>query len=73
MEREKEVSMFHRGESNGATILASFLLGGIVGAGIALLFAPYSGRKMRGKIADLADDAKEYATDYAKKLKDKVA
>jgi gas vesicle protein len=60
-------------ESNAATILASFLLGGIVGAGISLLFAPYSGKKMRGKIADLADDAKEYATDYAKKLKEKVA
>jgi gas vesicle protein len=69
----KEVDMSEREESNSATILISFLLGGIVGAGISLLFAPYSGRKMRGKIADLADDAKEYATDYAKKLKDKVA
>jgi gas vesicle protein len=69
----KEVDMPEREENNSATILISFLLGGIVGAGISLLFAPYSGRKMRGKIADLADDAKEYATDYAKKLKDKVA
>ncbi len=64
--------MFQREESSAGTILASFLIGGIVGAGISLLFAPYSGRKMRGKIADLADDAKEYATDYAKKLKEKV-
>jgi gas vesicle protein len=69
----KEVDMSEREGSDSATILISFLLGGIVGAGISLLFAPYSGRKMRGKIADLADDAKEYATDYAKKLKDKVA
>ncbi len=65
--------MFQKEESNAGTILASFLIGGIVGAGISLLFAPYSGRKMRGKIADLADDAKEYATDYARKLKEKVA
>jgi gas vesicle protein len=65
--------MFQREGSNGAAILASFLIGGIIGAGISLLFAPYSGRKMRGKIADLADDAKEYASDYAKKLKEKVA
>jgi gas vesicle protein len=65
--------MSEREGSYTAAILASFLLGGIVGAGISLLFAPYSGRKMRGKIADLADDAKEYATDYAKKLKEKVA
>ncbi len=64
--------MFQREESNGAAILASFLIGGIVGAGLSLLFAPYPGRKMRGKIADLADDAKEYASDYAKKLREKV-
>ncbi len=65
--------MFYKEGSNGGTILASFLIGGIVGAGISLLFAPYSGKKMRGKIADMADDAKDYATDYAKKLKEKIA
>jgi gas vesicle protein len=65
--------MAEREENSSAIFLISFLLGGIVGAGISLLLAPYPGRKMRGKIADLADDAKEYATDYAKKLKDKVA
>jgi gas vesicle protein len=37
------------------------------------LFAPYSGKKTRGKIVDMADDAREYATDYAKKLKHKVS
>ncbi len=65
--------MLYKEGSNGGTILASFLIGGIVGAGLSLLFAPYSGKKMRGKIADMAEDAKDYATDYAKKLKEKVA
>ncbi len=65
--------MFHKEEDNGATVLLSFLVGGIVGAGLALLFAPYSGRKMRGKIADMAEDVKDYAADYTKKLKDKVS
>jgi gas vesicle protein len=69
----KEVDMPEREENRSATILISFLLGGIVGAGISSLLAPHPGRKMRGKIADLAYDAKEYATAYAKKLKDKVA
>ncbi len=64
--------MFQKEESNAGTVLASFLIGGIVGAGISLLFTPYSGKRMRGKIADLADDAKEYAADYARKLKEKV-
>jgi gas vesicle protein len=65
--------MFHNDEGNGATILISFLVGGIVGAGLALLFAPYSGKKMRGRIADVAEDAKDYATDYSKKLKRKLS
>ena len=65
--------MFHHEENNAGAILISFLIGGIVGAGMALLFAPYSGKKMRGKIGDLTDDATDYAADYAKKLKQKVS
>ena len=65
--------MLHKEENNAGTILLSFLIGGIVGAGMALLFAPYSGKKMRGRIVDIADDAKDYANDYAKKLKHKVS
>ena len=65
--------MLHHNENNAGTILISFLIGGIVGAGMALLFAPYSGKKMRGKIVDMADDATDYAADYAKKLKQKVS
>ncbi len=58
--------MFHKEDDNGATVLISFLVGGIIGAGLALLFAPYSGRKMRGKISDMAEDVRDYATDYGK-------
>ena len=65
--------MFHEDDNQGATILVSFLIGGIVGAGLALLFAPQSGRKTRKQIAALADDVRDYTTDYAKKIKDKIA
>ena len=65
--------MFHREADNGAAVLMSFLVGGIVGAGLALLFAPSSGKKMRGRIADMAEDVRDYTADYAKKLKDKVS
>ena len=65
--------MFHKDENNGGTVLISFLIGGTVGAGLALLFAPYSGKKLRGRIADMADDVKDSASDYAKKLKEKVS
>ena len=69
--------MFHNDEGNGGTILLSFLVGSIVGAGLALLLTPYSGKKMRGKIVDMAEDARDYARDYAndysKKLKRKLS
>jgi len=65
--------MFYEDDNTGAAILVSFLVGSIVGAGLALLFAPQTGKKTRRQIADLADDVKDYAADYTKKLKDKIA
>ena len=65
--------MFHEESNQGEVILVSFLIGGIVGAGLALLFAPQSGNKTRRHIADLVEDARDYTTDYAKKMKDKIA
>ena len=41
--------MRDEGYSSGSVLL-SFLLGGVVGAGLALLFAPQSGRETRQKI-----------------------
>ena len=60
------------GYSSGSVLL-SFLLGGVVGAGLALLFAPQSGRETRQKIRELADDVKEKTTDYANQAKEKVS
>ena len=59
------------GCSTGSTILA-FFIGGLVGAGVALLLAPQSGKEIRQKIKELADDAKEKATKYAEEVKSKV-
>lgn len=60
------------GYSSGSVLL-SFLLGGVVGAGLALLFAPQSGRETRQKIREIADDVKEKTTDYANQTKEKVS
>ena len=65
--------MFKNDDNKGAEILVSFLIGGIVGAGLAFLFAPQSGKKTRARIVDMADDIKESASDYAKKLKARVS
>ena len=54
------------------SVLLSFLLGGVVGAGLALLFAPQSGRETRQKIKDLADDVKEKSAEYVNQAKEKA-
>jgi gas vesicle protein len=64
--------MSDEGYSSGSVLL-SFLLGGVVGAGLALLFAPQSGRDTRQKIRDLADDVQEKSTEYVKQAKEKAA
>ena len=56
----------------GGSLLFSFLLGGLVGAGVALLFAPKSGRETREKIKELAEDVKERAECYVDQAKGKV-
>ena len=56
-----------------ASILLSFLLGGVVGAGLALLLAPQSGTETRRKIRDLADEVKEKTNEYISQTKEKVA
>ena len=61
-----------RGFSAGSVILA-FVLGGIVGAGAALLTAPQSGRETREKIKEFADETRKKATEYAGQVKEKVS
>lgn len=63
-------------EKRGAcagTFLITFLAGAAIGSGLGLLFAPKSGREMRGQIKDLTDDAvnktKEYTTDAQESIK----
>ena len=60
-----------KGFSTGAVVI-SFLVGGLVGAGVALLTAPQSGKETREKIKDLADDAKEKIKDLAEDAREKI-
>lgn len=58
---------------SAGSIVISFLLGGLVGAGVALLLAPKSGSETRKRIIELADDAREKAEDYVEQVKGRVA
>jgi gas vesicle protein len=57
--------------SVGATLMA-FFLGGLVGAGVALLLAPASGKETREKIKGLTDEALEKAEQYMDEVKTKT-
>jgi gas vesicle protein len=43
----------------GRSVVVPFLVGGLVGAGIALLLAPKAGREVRADIKDLAMKTKD--------------
>lgn len=57
---------------SSSSVLLSFLLGGMVGAGLALILAPQSGVETRRKIKELADEAREKTSDYASHVKGKA-
>ncbi len=52
------------------TFLIGFLSGAAIGAGIALLFAPQSGKETRDKIKDVAEDVKDKISDLVGDTKD---
>ncbi len=54
-------------EIKGRSVVVPFLVGGIVGAGIALLLAPKSGKELRKDISDIASGAGDrIASTYGK-------
>lgn len=55
-----------------STIVISFLAGAAIGSGLALLFAPKTGREMREQIRDMTDDAVDRIREYAKDAQDKI-
>jgi gas vesicle protein len=59
------------GPSAGAVIF-SFFLGGLVGAGVALLLAPKPGRETRQKIKELAEEVKGRAEGYYEQAREKA-
>ena len=52
--------------------MLAFLAGGLVGAGLALLYAPASGRETRERIGGLAEDLKKKTEAWTGDVKQKV-
>lgn len=62
-----------RGCTAASHVVLAFVLGGLVGAGIALLTAPRSGRETREKIRELSDESRKRASEFADQAKDKLS
>lgn len=56
-------------ECRGTSYLAFLLVGVGIGAGLALLFAPQSGKETRKYLARRAEDGKEYMTSVGKEIR----
>jgi gas vesicle protein len=60
-------------ECSGSSLILSFIMGGVVGAAVAILFAPWEGRQARSKIRDLAEEVKEKTGHFSDEWKDKAS
>ena len=63
MDEEESLMDEHR-EAHPVTIVSVFLLGAMVGAGIALLAAPEAGLRTRRRIRRVAGELKDSASDH---------
>ncbi len=54
------------------TVFLSFLAGAAVGAGVALLVAPKTGREIRDKISGITEDAVDKIKEYVSEAQDKL-
>ena len=58
-------------ERNGDVVLA-FLLGGIIGAAVGILYAPRSGKDTRKRLQDIGSDLTDKIEDFAGNVKEKA-
>ena len=49
--------------NNGGDVLSSFLLGGLIGAALGILFAPAAGKKTRKQVEEWIEDTTETTMD----------
>lgn len=59
-------------ENNSGSMMGGFLLGAVVGAGLALIFAPMAGEETRRRIGDTARNLKDAAREQLGSVKDVV-
>lgn len=59
-------------ENNDKSTLLAFMLGGIIGGALGVLFAPHSGKETRRRVANAMGELEEKGMDILEKAKDKI-
>lgn len=57
---------------SGAAVALGFILGGALGACLAVLFTPESGRRTRDRLRDLASDVRDKTIDLSEDIRDRA-
>ncbi|OGS66698.1 MAG: hypothetical protein A3J79_01515 [Elusimicrobia bacterium RIFOXYB2_FULL_62_6] len=59
-------------ENRTGEVVSAFVLGGIIGAALGILFAPASGKETRARVNDWIEDTTEKAKEKLEKLEDEI-
>lgn len=59
-------------ENRTGEIVSAFMLGGIIGAALGILFAPASGKETRSRVNDWIEDTTEKAKEKLEKLEEEI-
>jgi gas vesicle protein len=57
--------MHHNNNSNSMSVITAFLIGGLIGAGVALLMAPQAGHETRSMLKNRGEELRDKASDMA--------
>jgi gas vesicle protein len=59
-------------ENRGGEIIGAFVLGGLIGAALGVLFAPKAGKETREQLNTWMDETKEKAKEKLEKLEEEI-